>query len=107
MLTYFYFISWGAGRIGKRTGIIFNNHMDDFALPGNTTYTEDAWLAPTTKANWIEPGKRPLSAMSPMIIKDDNGDVVLVTGGSGGARIITSAASVSLNKCYRVRETDL
>ena len=80
--------------MGKRTGIIFNNIMDDFSLPDKPSWSDDAWIAPTNEANWISPGKRPLSSMSPTIITDKNGDVVMVTGGSGGTKIITAVAQV-------------
>lgn len=80
--------------MGKRTGIIFNNLMGDFALPNKPSWTDDAWTAPSNQNNWIEPGKRPLSSMSPTIVLDKNGDVRLITGGSGGSKIITAASMV-------------
>ena len=76
---------FGCKTIGKRTGIVFNNHMADFSLPGN----------PMTAANCIVPGKRPNTFMSPTIVTDKNGDVKLVTGGSGGTRIINVIVQVS------------
>ncbi|KAF6025976.1 GGT1 [Bugula neritina] len=88
---------WGSKRMGKRTGIIFNNHMDDFSMPGTPSWTDDAWVAPSNAANWIEPGKRPLSAMCPSIVTDSNEDVILVTGGSGGAQITTATALTIIN----------
>lgn len=81
--------------MGKRTGIIFNDEMDDFAKPDVNSWSEDAWTAVTSKANWIEPGKRSLSAMSPTVILDGKGDVRLVTGAAGGSKIITAVLMVS------------
>ena len=92
--------SWGSKRMGKRTGIIFNNLMGDFSLPNKPSWTDDAWTAPSNQNNWIEPKKRPLSSMSPTIVLDKNGDVRLVTGGSGGSKIITAASMVSLQNSY-------
>ena len=92
----FHTFRFGCKRMGKRTGIIFNNIMDDFSLPDKPSWSDDAWIAPTNEANWISPGKRPLSSMSPTIITDKNGDVVMVTGGSGGTKIITAVAQVGL-----------
>jgi len=43
-------------------------------------------------ANRIEPGKRPLSAMSPSIVFDPDGAVALVVGSAGGPPIITDVA---------------
>ncbi|XP_067942701.1 scoloptoxin SSD14-like isoform X2 [Watersipora subatra] len=91
---------FGSKRMGRRTGIVFNNLMDDFSVPDEPSWSDDAWVAPSNKANWIEPGKRPLSAMSPTIVTDENGDVVLVTGGSGGSKIITAAAMTSINNLW-------
>ena len=74
------------------TGIIFNDQMDDFSTSEKpNTYG----LAPS-KYNQIRPGARPMSSMSPTIITDSNDNAVLVIGASGGPRIISAVASVSL-----------
>ena len=54
-----------------RTGIIFNNEMSDFSTPDGT----DEWGLPPSEANFIEPGKRPTSSMSPTLITDPQGQV--------------------------------
>ena len=54
-----------------RTGIIFNNEMSDFSTPDDT----DEWGLPPSEANFIEPGKRPTSSMSPTLITDPQGQV--------------------------------
>ena len=47
--------------------------------------------------NLPEPGKRPLSSMSPTIVLDESGNAEIVAGSSGGPRIITGTTRVLLN----------
>jgi gamma-glutamyltranspeptidase / glutathione hydrolase len=47
--------------------------------------------------NAIAPGKRMLSAMSPTIVIDPKGQLLMVIGSRGGPRIITSVAQVIVN----------
>lgn len=66
--------------------------MDDFSSPGSANYFGYA----PSPSNFIRPGKRPLSSMSPLIIFDKvGGDPRLVIGGSGGSRIISIVAQVA------------
>ncbi len=55
----------------------------------------DLWGFPASPVNLIEPGKRPMSSMSPLIILNQRGEVAAVVGGTGGSRIITSTVYVS------------
>lgn len=71
------------------TGIIMNDEMDDFTWPGANP--NGLWSNP---ANFIAPGKRPISAMVPTIILDKNGDVKLAIGAAGGLKILSSVAYV-------------
>jgi gamma-glutamyltranspeptidase/glutathione hydrolase len=74
-------------------GIVLNNEMDDFtSLPG----VPNAFGLIQSEANSIEPGKRPLSSMTPTIVIRD-GRAEFVVGASGGPRIITATAQVLLN----------
>lgn len=76
------------------TGIIFNDEMDDYSIPkpGNTNIP--------TPANFIAPGKSPLSSMTPVIVLDANNDVKLILGAAGGYMIPTSVVQVLLNYLY-------
>lgn len=78
--------------MSESTGIIFNDEMNDFSIPASGSIP-----AP---ANFIVPGKSPVSSMSPMIVVNDQKDVVLVVGGSGGRLIMTAALQVLINFLY-------
>ena len=88
--------SLGSFRRGARTGIIFNNGMNDFATSENANYWD---LAPSY-ANVIEPRKRPLSSMSPTFVLDEHDSVLVSVGGAGGTMISTSVANVSTWRMY-------
>lgn len=66
--------------------------MDDFSSPDKT----NIFGFPPSPANFIEPGKRPLSSMTPTIILNEKNDVVMAIGGAGGSRITTSVALVRI-----------
>lgn len=89
---------WFGSKVrGKRTGIIFNNEMDDFSTP-NTT---NDFGIPASPANFIKPGKRPMSSMCPsVLVNDKDGEVQMIIGASGGSHIITSAAFVSAESLW-------
>jgi len=73
-----------SGFIADGTGVLLNNEMDDFsAKPGEP----NAFGLIGDDANKIEPGKRPLSSMSPTFVFSE--DQVAVLGTPGGSRIIT------------------
>ena len=75
-------------------GFFMNNEMDDFAAqPG----TPNMFGLVQGEANAVQPGKRMLSAMSPTIVLDPQGQVLLVVGAAGGPTIITSVSQVILN----------
>lgn len=81
---------FGAKMRSPTTGILMNNQMDDFSSPGLSNIYG---LAPA-RSNFIHPGKRPQSSMSPTIILDRNGMAKMVIGASGGSRITTGVAQV-------------
>ena len=91
--TYTINFSYGSGIMAEGTGILLNNEMDDFsAKPG----VPNAYGLIGGEANAIEPGKRPLSSMTPTIVFKE-GEPFLVTGSPGGSRIITTTLQVILN----------
>lgn len=84
---------FGAKVMAPGTGVFFNNTMDDFTTkPG----AANLFGLVQGKANAIEPGKRPLSSMTPTIVTKD-GKPFLVLGSPGGSRIITAVAQTVVN----------
>ncbi|XP_065055046.1 glutathione hydrolase 1 proenzyme-like [Rhopilema esculentum] len=86
--------AFGAKFRSLTSGIIFNNELADFFT--NASYSGYSW----PKANAPGPGKRPLSSTCPSIIVDENGDVVMVVGASGGTRITLSTAWVIMKTLW-------
>lgn len=84
---------FGAGVIAGNTGFFLNNEMDDFTskpgVPNNFGLVQGS-------ANIIEPGKRPLSSMTPTIVTK-NGKTFLVTGSPGGPTITTTVLQIITN----------
>ena len=80
----------GSGVMTPRFGIMLNNEMDDFnTKPGQP----NQFGLIQGEANNVEAGKRPLSSMSPTLVKKD-GKVILSLGSPGGPRIISSVLQV-------------
>ena len=85
--------SYGNGVTVPRLGFLLNNEMDDFAAkPG----TPNMFGLVQGEVNAIEPGKRPLSSMTPTIVTRE-GKLFMVLGAPGGSRIITGVTQVLLN----------
>ncbi|MBA4187745.1 MAG: gamma-glutamyltransferase [Planctomycetaceae bacterium] len=85
--------SYGNRVVVPGAGYILNNEMTDFnPKPGFTTTKGQIG----TKPNRIEPGKRMLSSMTPVIVLKD-GKPVLVTGSPGGRTIINTVLCIVLN----------
>lgn len=84
---------FGTGLVAGDTGFFLNNEMDDFtSKPG----TPNSFGLVQGEKNKIEPGKRPLSSMSPTIVSKDN-EVSIITGSPGGSTIPTTILQVLTN----------
>ena len=85
---------YGSGVYLTGPGFFMNDEMDDFAAqPGKP----NMFGLVQGEQNAIAPGKRMLSAMSPTIVVDPSGALLLVVGAAGGPRIITATSQVILN----------
>ena len=78
---------FGSRLMVPETGVILNDEMNDFSVPG----TSNAFGYVPSPANFVRPGKRPLSSISPVIVEHlDNSSLYFVVGAAGGSRIITA-----------------
>nr|WP_310330059.1 gamma-glutamyltransferase [Roseateles asaccharophilus] len=84
---------FGARLTAAKTGVLLNDEMDDFTAKVGVP---NLYGLVQGEANKIEPGKRPLSSMSPTIISKD-GKPVMVVGTPGGSRIITAVLHTMIN----------
>jgi gamma-glutamyltranspeptidase/glutathione hydrolase len=86
--------AFGSGVVVPGLGVVLNDEMDDFSVsPG----TPNAYGLVGSEANAIAAGKRPLSSMTPTVVLDADGAVVMVVGASGGPTIISSTLQVLLD----------
>ncbi|PNY27341.1 Gamma-glutamyltranspeptidase 1 [Tolypocladium capitatum] len=80
---------FGARLMDPASGIVLNNEMNDFSIPG---VPNEFGFQPST-ANYIRPGKRPLSSITPVIATHPrNGSLYATVGAAGGSRIISATA---------------
>ena len=77
-------LPFGSGFVASNTGVLLNDEMDDFTSKSNTA---NAYGLVGEQANLIQPGKRPLSSMSPTFIETEN--KIGILGTPGGSRIIS------------------
>jgi gamma-glutamyltranspeptidase/glutathione hydrolase len=85
---------FGSGVYITDAGFFMNDEMDDFAAqPGKP----NQFGLVQGEINAIQPGKRMLSAMSPTIVLDRDGHLMMVVGAAGGPTIITGVTQVILN----------
>ena len=84
---------FGSGVTVPGLGFLLNNEMDDFAAkPGEA----NLFGLVQGEANAIQPGRRPVSSMTPTIILRD-GKFYMTLGAPGGSRITTAVLQVMLN----------
>ncbi|KAJ6109640.1 Gamma-glutamyltranspeptidase [Penicillium sp. IBT 16267x] len=84
---------FGSRVMVPETGIIMNNEMDDFSIPGSS----NSFGFVPSKANYIRPGKRAMSSITPAIVTGPDGKLFLISGSAGGSRIITATVQVIIN----------
>ena len=93
--TYTLNSSFGAAVMSESTGILLNNEMDDFTSKVGTANQFGLIQGPQ---NSIVRGKRPLSSMTPTIIVDKDGNILLATGSPGGPTIINTVLHTVLER---------
>jgi gamma-glutamyltranspeptidase/glutathione hydrolase len=84
---------FGNGITVPGAGFLLNNEMDDFSAKPNAP---NMFGLVQGESNSIQPGKRPVSSMTPTILTK-NGKLFMVAGGPGGSRIPTAVLQVILN----------
>ncbi|HET7269350.1 MAG TPA: gamma-glutamyltransferase [Rhodanobacteraceae bacterium] len=92
-VTYTINFLFGIKQIAGDTGFFLNDEMDDFtAKPGASN---GAGLV-QGKADQVEPGKRPLSSMTPTVVLKD-GKPFMLSGSPGSATIISTTMQSIIN----------
>ncbi|CAG7946026.1 unnamed protein product [Penicillium nalgiovense] len=88
---------FGSHVMVPETGIIMNNEMNDFSIPGSS----NSFGYIPSVSNYVRPGKRPLSSITPAIVERPNGKLFLIAGSAGGSRIITATVQNIINSIDR------
>jgi gamma-glutamyltranspeptidase/glutathione hydrolase len=84
---------FGLAAVASGAGFLWNNEMDNFsARPG----IPNQYGLLGAEANSIQPGKRPLSSMTPTIVRRF-GDFYMTMGSPGGPTIINTVLQIYLN----------
>ena len=84
---------YGSGVTVPALGFLLNNNMDNFAAdPGRT----NQYGLVQGEANAIQPGKRPVSSMTPTIVLRE-GKLFMVVGTPGGPTILNSVLQAFVN----------
>ena len=85
---------YGSRVTAKGTGILLNDQMDDFAAkPGKP----NMFGLIQGEKNSVQPGKRPLSSMTPTIVLRKDGSFWFALGARGGPRIISAVLQSVIN----------
>ncbi len=92
-VTYTINYLFGVGMMAGNSGFFLNNEMDDFtSKPG----IPNSFGLVQGHINEIQPGKRPLSSMTPSLLLK-NGRLFMVTGSPGGSTIISTTLESMIN----------
>ena len=91
-------LPYGSHLMVPETGVIMNDNMDGFSIPG---ISNSFGVAPFA-GNYPAPGKRPLSSMSPTIVETQEdvqgtGSSLYLIGAAGGPRIISATVQNIIN----------
>ena len=87
-------LGYGSAVTVAGAGFLLNDEMDDFAAaPGQP----NVFGLVQGRANAIAPGKRMLSSMTPSIVVDPAGELMMIVGTPGGPTIITTVTQVISN----------
>lgn len=73
---------FGSGNVIPGTGIILNNEFHNFSSSG---------------PNAVAPGKRPVTTIVPTIVTKPDGEIMMVIGTPGAARILSTVAQIIVN----------
>lgn len=85
---------FGSKVVVDGAGFFMNNEMNDFVLkPG----VPNQFGLSGTERNLVAPDRRMVSSMSPTIVEDPEGKLLLVIGAPGGSTIITTVFQVIMN----------
>lgn len=82
---------FGAQIMTPVEGVILNDEMEDFSIPG----VRNSFGFAPSPANFIRPGKRPMSSITPLIAEHPNGTVFFLTGAAGGSRIASATTQTA------------
>ncbi|HSH39877.1 MAG TPA: gamma-glutamyltransferase [Chthoniobacterales bacterium] len=86
--------AYGSGVVAKGTGVLLNNEMDDFT---SKIGAPNMFGAIQSERNAIQPGKRPLSSMTPTFVLRPDGSLFFAIGTPGGTTIINTVLQVIVN----------
>lgn len=85
---------YGSAVTVKGAGFLLNDEMDDFAAqPGKA----NMFGLIQGEKNAVQPGKRPLSSMTPTIVLKKDGSLWFALGARGGPRIISAVIQTIIN----------
>uniref|UniRef100_A0A1I8GKS6 Gamma-glutamyltranspeptidase 1 n=1 Tax=Macrostomum lignano TaxID=282301 RepID=A0A1I8GKS6_9PLAT len=95
---------FGSLNKGSKTGIlrVYNNQMEDFSWRNKRDKNNNP--IPTSAANYIKPGKRPMSSAAPVFITEQSSDQLRYIGGAAGGSLITSALTSVLARLIYLKQ---